>query len=166
MQLYKISNQMKLLEERYENSDIPEADRERAIAHYYEGDKALEEKIEDMGYLLKNKESFLAAIEAEEKKLAHKKQMIKNFIERFKAYLLEHMEKHNKLKVDCGTFKVSIATSPGATEIQDADKIPAKYRDVIPETTVIRKKDVLADLRKGEKVPGAILIKRKTLRIK
>lgn len=124
-------------------------------------------KVEQIGRWVLNLGGREDAIEKEIARLQAKKKSNQNLQGRLKEYVKMCMEMANKTKMEYGTMTVSIQKNPASCEVKDEKAIPAKYLTIIPETKVVDKKAVLADLKAGVQVEGAELINTKThLRIR
>jgi len=165
MKLYEISNSMRLLSEKFENPDVTDGEREDAVKKYYEADGELEAKIEDCCHFVINTEADIAKFKDKEKELKETRQLLENRIERFKGYILLHMEINDKAKLKFDTFSATIKESIGATQIDDIEEIPGKYVDIIQEIKP-KKTEIGKELRAGKVIPGCTLIKTKSLKIK
>jgi len=69
-------------------------------------------------------------------------------------------------KMDAGTFALTIAKNPPSLVVDDADKIPADYFNLIPATTALDNARVKAALSDGLAVPGARLVQGESLRVR
>ena len=119
-------------------------------------------KISNISYWILDLFGRETALDMEINRLTAKKKANKNLQNRLQQYIKESMEKANKKKLEFDTFTVALCLNPPSVEIKDEQAIPAKYLTIIPEQKVVDKKAVLADLKAGEQVKGAVLITNKT----
>lgn len=121
---------------------------------------AYEEKLEAVGLYIKNLESDAAAIREEEKKLAARRHVIENKAKRLRAYMLTNIGDNDKLQ----TPRIAITTRyTDAVYIEaDADLAEEWCRIKIePNKTAI--KDAL---KAGIEIPGACIVKNRSLQVK
>ena len=121
---------------------------------------AREEKIENIGLLIKNLNAEAAALKAEKDAFAARQKSAENRVEWLKRYLANNLNGE--------TFKTSrIAMSwrkSDAVEIQSMESVPEaymKYKDPEPDKMAIKKA-----LKAGECVPGCVLVEKNNLQIK
>ena len=107
----------------------PEIDPE-IIADTFEGiDGELEIKAENYAKIMKNLEGDIAALKAEEERLAKKRKAIENNIKRMKVALQEAMELTGKTKFKTDLFSFGIQKNAPSVVIDAADirDIPEEY---------------------------------------
>ena len=107
----------------------------------------LADKLEGYCKFLKNLESDIAGLKAEEERLKARRQTMENTVKRSKDAMQAALNKAGEKKIPCGSFVVSIQTNPPKL-IMDADqlaKIPGKY--LIPQEPQVDKKAMLEDLK-------------------
>lgn len=119
-----------------------------------------------IGYI-KNSESLLEAIKAEEKRLSEMRKTGEARLEKFYQYVKENMEKLNlsEIPTELGTLK--IAKNPMSVEIENEDEIPSEFKQEV--TTVKIDKTAIKNHFKetGEVVAGTRIVDNKTsLRVK
>ena len=132
----------------------PEIDPE-IIADTFEGlDGELEIKAENYAKIMKNLEGDLAALKAEEERLAKKRKAIENNIKRMKAALQEAMELTGKTKFKTQLFSFGIQKNPPAVVMDEQylENIPAQY--LIPQDPKIDKQKIKEDLKAGVDLEG------------
>lgn len=119
-----------------------------------------------IGYV-KNSESLLEAIKAEEKRLTDMRKAGEVKLEKFKQYVKENMEKLGITKMDTELGTLSIAKNPMSVEIKNEDEIPSEFK-VEVVTTKIDKTAIKNHFKNtGEIVEGTMIVDNKTsLRIK
>lgn len=119
-----------------------------------------------IGYI-KNSESFLDAIKAEEKRLSDMRKMGECKLEKFKGYVKENMSRLNLKEIPTELGKLSISRNPISVEIENEDEIPNEFKKEIT-TIKIDKTAIKKHFQEtGEIIPGTIIVDDKTsLRIK
>lgn len=126
--------------------------------------ESIEDKVENTAKLIKSIEADVTAIKAEEKRLKERRQALETKVDSIKGYLKEQLEKTGIDKVKRPTITVSIQNNPPKAEIVDEKTIPLTYK--IPQPAKLNKKAILEAMKNGEKVPGAVLVQERGLRIK
>lgn len=112
-----------------EMAEDPELDPE-VIADTFEGiEGELEIKAENYAKVMKNLEGDIAALKAEEERLAKKRKAIENNIKRMKGTLQEAMELTGKTKFKTELFSFGIQKNAPSVVIDAADirDIPEDY---------------------------------------
>jgi predicted nuclease with TOPRIM domain len=125
---------------------------------------SIEDKVENTAKVIKSIEADVLAIKEEEKRLKERRQALESRIDNIKDYLKEQLEKTGIDKVKRPTITVSIQNNPPKAEIVDEKTIPLTYK--IPQPAKLNKKAILEAMKNGEKVPGAVLVQERGLRIK
>lgn len=111
---------------------------------------AYNEKLEGCGLYVKNLQAEVDAMKAEERKLAERRRIKENKIDRMKDYMLDSMNRTDTNKLD--TSKVAIFTRKSQkVVIDDESAIPLQF---IKTVQSINRADVKKALKTGE-VPGA-----------
>ena len=121
---------------------------------------SIEEAIEDKGAnivaVLNSLESDTTALDKEIKRLQARKKAIVNNSERLKEYLRYNMELTGITKIKHPLFSITLGKPTVTAEIVDVDFLPEEY-----VTTEVKfnpdKKAILAALKDGKDIPGAIL---------
>ena len=127
---------------------------------------AIETKAGNIAIFIRSLDADAEAIKAEEKRLADRRRAIENKRDGIKQYLQMQMEAMGIDKVKTSTHTLSIQNNPPALQILDPEVIPQKFLTLIPEHFEVRKKDVADALKAGENVPGAELVRGRSLRIR
>lgn len=106
-------------------------------------------KLEGYCKFLKNCESDIAALKAEEHRLADKRRAIENTVDRAKKAMMTALKAAEINKIKCGTFSVGIQKNPPKVVIDDPylENIPERY--LIPQDPQINKKQILEDSKAG-----------------
>ena len=123
---------------------------------------AVADKLEGYAMVIKNIESDIAGIKAEEKRLANRRKAMENSVERMKAAVQDSLltVEGNRLKTDKFTFSFRKST---AVQIEDETLIPPQF--IKTETKVV-KTDLAKVLKEGAQIPGASLVENQSLQIK
>ncbi|WPZ17839.1 siphovirus Gp157 family protein [Geobacillus subterraneus] len=159
MKLYELAeNYAKLLEMAEEMDTDAIVDTLEALQ------EAIEDKAENIAKLIRNLEADVKVIRDEEKRLAERRQVIENKIERLKSYLQEQLEIAGIEKVKRPTITVSIRKNPPSVDVIDETLIPDDF--LIPQPAKVDKKAILERLKNGEHVPGAALKQTKGVQIR
>lgn len=126
----------------------------------------LSAKLEGYCKFIKNLESDIAGLKAEEKRLADRRRTMENTIERAKVAMQRAMTTAGEKKIPCGSFTVALQNNPPKCVIDmSVSDIPSKY--LIPQEPTIDKKLLLEDLKaSGEQVPYAHIEQGESLRIR
>lgn len=111
----------------------------------------------------KNRESLISQIDEEVKRLNAFKKSLKSRQENFEKYIIYCMDKLGKDKIETPNGVIKITDSEGVV-IVDKEKVPAQYVTVKQEFTE-DKRAIKKAIKSGTKVPGAIIEKRKNVKI-
>ena len=125
------------------------------IADTFEGiEGELEIKAENYAKVMKNLEGDIAALKAEEERLAKKRKAIENNIKRMKGTLQEAMELTGKTKFKTDLFSFGIQKNPAAVvmDAQYIENIPEEY--LIPQEPKIDRQKLKDDLKAGKDLSG------------
>ena len=119
-----------------------------------------------IGYI-KNSESLLEAMKAEEKRLADMRKQGEKKLEKFYQYVKENMQRLGLEEISTELGKLKITKNPMSIEIENEDEIPAEFKKEVVTTQIDKTaiKNHFKDT--GEIIPGIRIIDNKTsLRIK
>lgn len=119
-----------------------------------------------IGYI-KNSESLLEAMKAEEKRLADMRKQGEKKLEKFYQYVKENMQRLGLEEIPTELGKLKITKNPMSIEIENEDEIPAEFKKEVVTTQIDKTaiKNHFKDT--GEIIPGIRIIDNKTsLRIK
>ena len=119
-----------------------------------------------IGYI-KNSESLLEAMKAEEKRLADIRKQGEKKLDKFYQYVKENMERLGLQEIPTELWKLKITKNPMSIEIENEDEIPTEFKKEIT-TTQIDKTAIKNHFKNtGEIIPGIRIINNKTsLKIK
>ena len=108
-----------------------------------------------------NLDANVPGLEQEITRLQKRLKVQGNLNQRLKNYIKYCMENAGLHKLDMATFTISIAKNPPSVEVVTEELLPSKYIRVV-QTQSVDKKQLLQDLKDGEKIEGAALITDKT----
>ena len=150
--LYELSNQMIGLRDMMDDDecDIDLTDTLDAL----EGD--LQVKAEGLLAWVANIDSDIDAIAQEIKRLNARKSAMANRKESLREYLRHNMEHGGIEKITCPLFSITLSKPRPIAVITDESELPVAYKQIKVTTSPI-KKDILNDLKEGQKIPGAEL---------
>ena len=136
LSLYDLTGNFLALQEMMMDPDIdPEMIQDTIDA--MDGD--YEEKLENYGKVITNLSVLAAGIDEEEKRLKARKKTINNQIDRLKKNIKESMIALGKKKVKTELYSYSIRDGVSSVVIDDADKIPSKFRTPQPDMDGIKR---------------------------
>ena len=129
-----------------EEGEIPE---EAIMGAFDVAKEDLADKLEGYCKFLKNLESDIAGLKAEETRLKTRRQVLENTAKKAKEAMRDAMKKAGEKKMPCGSFVCSVQENPPAVvmDVSELDYIPEKY--LIPQAPTIDKKAILEDLKAG-----------------
>lgn len=142
--IYDLTESFRVLWELMEEGNIEDSVLEDVFDNTEED---LTTKLEGYCKFIKNCESDIAGLKAEEKRLAERRRVIENTIERSKAAMQNAMAMAGEKKLPCGTFTVSVQKNPPKAVIDNLERIPQKY--LIPQEPTVDKKAILDDLKEN-----------------
>ena len=156
--LYEMTQAATMLYELLQNEEIDEQTVTDTLAAM-----GTDEKVENYCKIIKQFQADAEMYKSEQDRLAARKKSAENAIDRMKQALLDFMTASQQDKIKAGTFTVSTATSKSAN-IVDETKIPEMY--LKPQPPKVDKAGILAALKNGEKIDGAILVENTGVRIR
>jgi hypothetical protein len=178
MKLYQIEQDQAILGEWLEESGgelTPAIEELLALT-----EENLEGKCENICKLIRNLEAERDACKAEAQRLSEQARLRDNKIGQVKDYLLYHLRRMGKNKVDAGLFKVGFQKSPPTLVIANEEVVPAQYRkasvtlpvlemppELLPEATITVDKSLLKSaVQAGLELPGVTIEQGDHLRIR
>ena len=155
--LYELSGQRLALHNKLEAMNFDE----ETIADTLEGESTdLQAKIENYGFVIRNRYSFADAIKAEIDRLQARYAAEQKRISNIENWLLINMRGCGVTKIECPAFTIAVQANPAAVEVLDEAAIPAEYmRTPKPKPPVPApdKNAIKAALKEGKAVPGCAL---------
>ena len=124
-------------------------------------------KIEGYCKFIKNLESDIAGLKAEEERLKDKRKTMENTIDRAKKAMKAAMEVTGEKKIKGDLFTVAIQANPPSVVLDEQclENIPEQY--LIPQEPKLDRKKIAEDIKAGEDLNGiAHLEQTESLRIK
>lgn len=162
MQLYKLAADYQQVWNLVDDPDTDLATIEDTLQSI-EG--AMEEKAVNIVQFIRNLEADANIIKAEEKRLSERRKAFENRAKAIKEYLQYQMEIAGLDKVKTPTLTLALQNNPPSVNIEDLTALPSEFVeqriDFVPDKKKI-KEAILA----GKEVPGAQLLRGRSLRIK
>ena len=166
MNLYEISNELRLAYEKLENGEginqetgevDPEVQNALMVTQ-----QNLQTKAIDIGYVIKSFDDEIEIYEREIKRLSEIKDQMKKRKEWLKTNLSNAMQEFGVVELKGKTLKLSFRKSE-SVEIDDIDALDDRFKriKIEPDKTAIK-----TALKIGEKVEGARLVENQNLQIK
>ena len=114
----------------------------------------IEIKLENYAKIIKNFESDIAGLKAEEERLAKKRKAMENSIKNMKQRMTEAMIRTGKVDIKGELFKFKVQANPPAVvmDVNYIEDVPEKY--LIAQDPKIDKKKLAEDLKAGVDLDG------------
>ena len=114
----------------------------------------IEIKLENYAKIIKNFESDIAGLKAEEERLAKKRKAMENSIKNMKQRITEAMIRTGKVDIKGELFKFKVQANPPAVvmDVNYIEDVPEKY--LIAQDPKIDKKKLAEDLKAGVELEG------------
>lgn len=125
---------------------------------------ALEEKLESYAMVIRNIESDVEGLKAEEKRLAERRKIMESGIKRMKENMQNAMSSTGEKKIKGEKFTFTVQKNPPSLNIVDDKVIPDEFI-TIETVRNIDKKALLAKAKEQE-VPGVEIRQGESLRIR
>ena len=165
--IYEIGNEFATIWQLMEDGTLDDA----TLAEVFENAKDdLADKLEGYCKLIKNLESDIDGLKAEETRLKARRQTMENTVKRAKEAMKAAMLTAGEKKIAAGSFTVNVQLNPPKLVLDEQylENIPEKY--LIPQEPEINKRQMLEDLKADEslkELEGIAHIEREeSLRIK
>lgn len=124
----------------------------------------IEEKVLNIGFLIKEKKFDVKTLDEAIKELQAKKETLKKSIDYLQQYMYDSMKLTDLQKIKSPLISVWIQNNPMSVKIVKEDAVPSDY--FIPQPPKIDKKEIRKALKEGTKIPGAELVQTEGVRIK
>jgi uncharacterized protein YqgV (UPF0045/DUF77 family) len=116
------------------------------------------EKADNFGRYVRTRESIVAAIKDEEKRLADRRKAIENHVDRLKSYAVMCMRLMQRDKIEGTTFTLAVQKNNVTAIIEaEAEELLEAFQKYHPATFSVDRAAVLAALKAGVEVPGCAL---------
>lgn len=125
---------------------------------------ALEEKLESYAMVIRNIESDVEGLKAEEKRLAERRKTMESGIKRMKENMKNAMSSTGEKKIKGEKFTFTVQKNPPSLNIVDDKAIPTEFITV--ETVRNIDKKALLARAKEQEVPGVEIKQGESLRIR
>ena len=116
----------------------------------------MEVKAENIIAVIRNYETRIETIKAEEKRLAEYRKSEEKSLERLKEYTTYCMEQLGNKKLDTSLGRISLRKKPASLNIVNEELIPSEYKELV-QTVKIDKAQIKKDL-KDKVIEGVELI--------
>lgn len=162
--LYNLVGERLALQNKLEELNFDEV----TIADTLEGEStAIQAKIEDYAFVIRNMEALPEAIKAEEKRLADRRKAIEKRVDHIKNWLLVNMQQAGITKIESPVFTVALQNNPPSVIIDDESLIDDGFKRLPePLPLVVDKKLIKMAIDAGKEVQGAHIEVKQRLVIK
>jgi len=164
--LYELTGQRLALQQKLEAMNFDE----ETISDTLEGESTeLQVKIENYGFVIRNRTAFADAIQAEIDRLQARLAAEKKRIASVEQWLMTNMVCCGINKIECPAFTIAVHNNPVSVDVIDETAIPAEFMSVPepkPPVPAPDKKAIIAILKEGGSVPGCAIKKSSRLVIK
>ena len=149
--IYDLTNEFTTLWELMEDGTL---DDDALMGAFDVAKEDLADKLEGYCKFIKNLESDIAGLKAEEARIKARRQTMENTVDRAKEAMKKAMNTAGEKKLPAGSFTVSVQANPPKVVLDEQylGNIPEKY--LIPQEPTINKKAMLEDLKAGENLEG------------
>ncbi|MGA4519624.1 siphovirus Gp157 family protein [Solibacillus silvestris] len=159
--IYEITDKYKFIQQLIEDGAPEEAFVEALNAI----DGELAEKLENYASVMKNIESDIAGIKAEEGRLAERRKAMESSIKRMKESMQFAMVNAGQTKLKGEKFNFTVQKNPPSLKVLDDAAIPPQFISV-EEVRNIDKKAILAELKNGADIQGVEIQQGESIRIR
>lgn len=125
---------------------------------------AIEDKLENIGKVIKNLESDVKSFKEEEKRLADRRRSLENNIKHLKQYAENSMIVTGDKKIKAGLFTFAIHKNPPSVQVYNETIVPKDY--FVTPKPVVDKTKIKEAIKNGETVAGVELKQSESLRIR
>ena len=159
--IYEITDKYRFIQQMIEEGTPPEVFAEALQSV----DGELTEKLENYASVIKNIESDIVGIKAEEGRLAERRKAMENSIKRMKENMQSAMEVAGQTKVKGEKFNFTVQKNPPSLKVLDENLVPREYVEV-EEVIKIDKKAILHELKAGVEISGVEIQQGESIRIR
>lgn len=149
--IYELTNELSLLWDLMESGEL---DDEALIGAFDVAKEDLADKLEGYCKFIKNLESDIQGLKAEEERLNARRKTMENTVSRCKDAMKYALNTAGEKKIACGTFTVAVQNTTPSVVMDETylENIPEKY--LVPQEPKIDKKKIKADIDAGENLDG------------
>ena len=159
--IYQLTDDILFIQKMIEEG-VPEEAFAEALAKF---DGELTAKLEGYAMVIKNIESDIEGLKAEEKRLAERRKAMENAVKRMKENMQYSMVATGQLKVKGEKFNFTVQKNPPSLKVLDENLIPQDFITV-EEVKIIDKKAILAELKNGAELAGVEISQGESIRIR
>lgn len=160
--LYQISQEHRALADALQNMDLDD----QTISDTLEAESGLVEKSQSVAFVIRNMETFAAAVKAEADAMSERAKCVQKRADSVKAYLHNCMNLAGVQKIEHPQFTISIRKNPESVQIFEEGLLPPDYLREIPAKYEPDKTLIKQAIKDGHDVPGAKLVRGESLQIK
>jgi phosphoserine aminotransferase len=168
MNVFELASQFKQLEALVD-SDLPNIDQDELLQHWLAVEGDLNQKIENIGFAIRNRQSALAGKQKAIKDMESSAVSLENEIERLERLAIGLLTFKGQKKAGGHALTLSIVRNQPSVAIEKLEALPPEYFREVPAVPASRapdKKKLADDLKAGVIVSGAKLIPSVRLAIK
>jgi hypothetical protein len=159
--LYQLSINYQKLMEMMDNAitseeGIPEDDLEMYKDTLDSVKDSIENKCENIIKFMKNINSDIAGLKAEEERLAKQRKYMENKHDGLKKYMEEALRSAGIKNLQLNNFKIRFQKNPASVEVLDIKKIPSEF--LTEQEPKVDKTGILKSLKDGKEIQGVKLV--------
>lgn len=149
--IYELTNELSLLWDLMENGELED---EVLIGAFDCAKEDLADKLEGYCKFIKNLESDIQGLKAEEERLNARRKTMENTVTRCKEAMKFALNTAGEKKIACGTFTVSVQNNAPSVVLDESyiENIPEEY--LVPQEPKVDKKKIKADIDAGKDLQG------------
>ena len=125
---------------------------------------AIEDKLENIGKVIRNLDGEMEMLKNEETRLADKRKALEANKNRLRMYVEDQLAITGKDKAKAGLFTFAMQNNAPSLKVVDENKIPKDY--FIPSDPKLDKTAIKNAIKDGDDIPGAELVRGRSLRIR
>lgn len=171
--LYELGVQFEELYELLDTIDPDAEDGQYQMDAYFDTLEGLElefeQEAENFAVYIKRLRAQAGALYTEKKRLEQRQKAAEAKADRMQAWLLEQMRRLRRKKIDGVMARLSIRANPPSVQISDLQtllQLAVYTKPHIPKESDIDKQALARDLKAGQTVPGAVLVRGERLEIR
>ena len=165
MNLYELSNNYQQLLDLMQSVDTTDKEYQQALQDTLDSiSDSIDVKAEGYAMVANQLKADIKMLNEEISRLNEKKTAYANNLERLKLSLYEAMEQIGKDKIKTPRFSIWIQNNPQSIEVLDELEIPKEY--YVERLPVLDKRQLLADLKDGKEIKGAVIKQTKGVRFR